>query len=239
MTRPTRGRSEARPARGQSEPVGALLLAAVVVITVATAGVVVFDHLQDAETTRADVSVTVTADGVAVAHAGGDAVPLSALRVVVRNDSGTWEPPVGVGGVVDGDADGTFEPGERWVARQSLGDDPVTVYVVDERTETLLEKAERYPTRLRRLTHTPSETPTATATSARTSTPTATETPTATATETQTTTATPTRTPTGTATATPSGPPGGGGPPGDGGPPGGGGLPGGGVTTGGAPFGPV
>lgn len=180
--------------RGQSEPLGVILLTAVVVVTVATAGVVVFDELQGSETTRADVSVTVTHDGVGLAHDGGDDVPLSALRVAVRNDSETWKPAVDAAGVVAGDADGAFEPGERWVARRSLGDDVVTVYVVDTGTGTLLDETERYPTRLRQLTHTPSDTPTPTPGATATDTPAGTRTPTATATDSTTPTASPTPT---------------------------------------------
>lgn len=150
--------------RAQSEPVGVVLLTAVVVLSVTTAGVVVFAGVGDDETTRTSVSVTVTHDGLGVAHGGGESVPLSDLRVVVRNDSETWRPAVTVAGVVDGDDDATFEPGERWVARRALGENVTTVYVVDERTGTVLKKATQYPTRLTRLTRTPTATATATPT---------------------------------------------------------------------------
>lgn len=142
--------------RAQSEMVGVLLLAAVVVLTVGTLGVAAFDHVRNDETTRADVSVLVTHDGVGITHGGGSSVPLSALRVVVRNDSATWEPSVAAAGVVDGDDDGVFEPGERWVGRRELGESKTTVYVVDTRTGSLLDKKTAYPTRRQRLTSAPS-----------------------------------------------------------------------------------
>ncbi|MFW5934732.1 MAG: type IV pilin, partial [Halolamina sp.] len=54
--------------RGQSETVGVILLTVVVVLTVGTVGTVVFSEINTAETTRADLAVSVAEDGVAVTH---------------------------------------------------------------------------------------------------------------------------------------------------------------------------
>lgn len=132
--------------RAQSESVGVVLLTVVVVLSVTTVGTVVFAQVQGTETTRADLAVTVARDGVTVTHAGGDSIPLPDLVVVVRNDSDTLRPTVTAAGVVQGDDDATFDPGERWASSRSLGEDLTTVFVVDTRTNAVLTKVTRYPT---------------------------------------------------------------------------------------------
>ena len=193
--------------RAQSEPLGVVLLTAVVVVSVSVAGVVALADAGGDETTRASLDVTVTREGVGVAHDGGASVPLDDLRVVVRNDGVGWRPTVSESDVLGGDGDAELDPGERLVVRRPLGESLTTVHVVDARTGTLLAEVEAYPTRLTSLPGTPTATPTPTApspTATLTASPTA---PTATGTPdsptaTQTSTATPAATPSPTATPT-------------------------------------
>ncbi|WP_049980048.1 type IV pilin N-terminal domain-containing protein [Halolamina rubra] len=194
-------------ARAQSETVGVILLTAVVVLTVGTVGAVVFTEVNTAETTRADLAVSVADDGVAVTHNGGEPIAFADLEVVVRSGDETWRPPMNESGVVRGDGDDRFQPSERWVWRQSLDTGEVTtVRVFDQRTGELLAEARRYPTAEVGLT--PTATSTAATPSTETSTPVETATPTATATATPTGTATATATATSTSTSTPTPTPG-------------------------------
>jgi hypothetical protein len=133
--------------RAQSESVGVILLTAVVVIVVSAAGVFVLADADGDETTRVDLSIEVTEAGVAVAHNGGNSVPLDDLRVVVRNGSETWRPDVNESGIVGNSTDEQFDRGDRWVWRESLATDEITtVQVFDLRTNTLLSEVRRYPT---------------------------------------------------------------------------------------------
>lgn len=133
-------------ARAQSETVGVILLTAIVVLTVGTAGAVVLAGVDTTETVRADLAVTVADDGVAVTHDGGQPVAFADLQVVVRNGDGTWRPPMNESGVIRGDDDGEFEPGERWAATRDLNGDAVTtVQVVERESDTVLVEVRRYP----------------------------------------------------------------------------------------------
>jgi len=193
--------------RAQSETVGVILLTAVVVLTVGTVGAVVFSEINTAETTRADLAVSVADDGVAVTHNGGEPIAFADLEVVVRSGDETWGPPMNESGVVRGNGDDRFQPSERWVWRQSLDTGEVTtVRVFDQRTGELLAEARRYPTADIELT--PTATSTAATPSTATSTSVDTATPTATATATPTGTATATATATSTSTSTPTPTPG-------------------------------
>lgn len=133
--------------RAQSESIGVILLTGVVVIVVGAAGAIVLADASGEETTRTDLAISVTDGGVAVAHNGGESVPFDDLRVVVRNGSNTWRPPVNESGVVGNDTDGQFDSGDRWVWREPLDTDELTtVQVFDRRTNTRLAEVRRYPT---------------------------------------------------------------------------------------------
>ncbi|GAB7095498.1 hypothetical protein JCM30237_26520 [Halolamina litorea] len=142
-------------ARAQSESVGVILLTAVVVVTVSAAGAVVLADAGGDESTRADLSVNVAEEGVALTHNGGDSVAFADLRIVVSHGNETWRPAVNASGIVRGDADDQFERGERWAWRQSLDISEVaTVRVFDAATGTLLAADRRYPSGASSLTPT-------------------------------------------------------------------------------------
>ncbi|GAB7013781.1 type IV pilin [Halolamina salina] len=175
--------------RAQSESIGIILLTAVVVVTVGTAGSIVLADVGGEETTRADLSVEIADEGVSVAHNGGESVAFDDLRVVVRHGNETWRPPMNGSGLLDNDSNARFDAGERWVWSQPLDTSEITVVqVFDRRTGTLLAEERRYPTVESSLTPTatPNETATATVTVTSTGTPTATPAPSETATPTDT-----------------------------------------------------
>lgn len=143
--------------RAQTESIGVILLTAVVVVTVGTAGAVMFSSIGTEDRTRADVSVTLSNDGVALAHNGGDPVAFTDLQVVVRNGNGTWRPVVDESTVLNSDGDDQFEAGERWVGWQALDRSEVTtVRVFDTNRGTLLAQERRYPSERTGLTPPPS-----------------------------------------------------------------------------------
>lgn len=132
--------------RAQSESVGVILLTAIIVLVVGTAGAVVFAGVDTTETVRADLAITVADDGVAVTHDGGQPVAFADLQVVVRHGGEAWRPPMNESGVVRGNGDEQFEPGERWVASRELDPDTVTtVQVVERESDTVLAEVRRYP----------------------------------------------------------------------------------------------
>lgn len=133
--------------RAQTESVGVVLLTAVIVLTVGGAGAVVLADVNTGETTRADLSVTVTDEGVGVTHDGGQPVAFSDLQVVIRQGNETWRPSMNASGVATGDGDEQFEPGERWTTSPPLDTGSVaTVQVVERQSNTVLADGRRYPT---------------------------------------------------------------------------------------------
>lgn len=134
------------PDRGQSEPIGVILLTGIVVVTVAVAGGIYLSTVADEDVTRADLAVSVATDELVVAHRGGDPVALADLRVVVDAGGNRTDHDLSASQVA-GDGDDRLEPGERWV-NSSVAydpDQPVHVLVVDTATGTRLAETTVYP----------------------------------------------------------------------------------------------
>lgn len=139
-------------ARGQSEVVGVLLLTAVVVLAVGTAGAFYLTSIgDDHEKTRLTVRGDVTGQNVTLVHAGGETVATANLRVRVRvNDSARavgW-----ADGATDLDTPGEFGPGDRWTVNVSRVDGAplssasvVDVGLYDTETGTRLYVAQLSP----------------------------------------------------------------------------------------------
>jgi len=166
-----------RRQRGASEVLGALLMTALVVVTMTVAGVALAPQFSDGAggTPLVDCEFTYEDGALQVTHGGGHGADASELAVVLRDGSGasTRVPFV----VDEGDDDGRFEVDET--ARFGpLGGRTEVLVVTDN---VIVCEAIVYPT-------TPTPTPG--------STPSATPTPTGTATPTAPPTATPTATPT-------------------------------------------
>jgi hypothetical protein len=175
--------------RAASEVLGAVLMTALVVVTMSVAGATLVPQfsdgsdgppLVDCETTYEDGALQVT-------HAGGHSVDASALSLVLRNDSA---PTTRVPFTVD-DGNGRFEVDDT--ARFGPLADRTTVRLV--RDDVIVCETIVYPT-----TPTASPTPIPVPTPTETATTTPASTPTATATH----TTSPTPTPTATATPTPT-----------------------------------
>lgn len=129
-----------RDARAQSETVGTVLFLAVTILLVAMVSVPVLSAFDADDGPAVRVSVDVGPDRVAVAHAGGDAVAVEAVDVVLSTDSG--DNPVGLA-AFDGLASGdSWDPGERG-SRPHGADGVLRVTVVHEPTGTLLVDVRR------------------------------------------------------------------------------------------------
>jgi len=163
--------------RGASEVLGALLMTALVVVTMTVAGVALAPQFSDGPggTPLVDCEMTYEDGALQVTHGGGHGADASDLAVVLRDGSGasTRVPFV----VDEGDGDGRFEVDET--ARFGPLTGRTEVLVVTD--NVIVCEAIVYPT-------TPTATPGAT--------PTPTAAPTPTATPTASPTATPTLTPT-------------------------------------------
>lgn len=110
------------PSRAQSSTIGVILLTAVVVITVGSAGVFVFSGIGGDDTVRADLVVIQTNESLTIEHNGGEAVPFSEVIIVVEGNE-RLRPAVNRSGLTRGDDDELFEPGERWVWNRSFDPD--------------------------------------------------------------------------------------------------------------------
>ena len=97
--------------RGQSEVVGSLLLAGLLIVTLSTVGGLailnVTDRMAD-ETPLVDCDIGTEDGDVIVTHAGGESLDVDGLETIHRNESSERQDVARV----QGDADGRFEPGE-------------------------------------------------------------------------------------------------------------------------------
>lgn len=127
--------------RGQSETVGAILLVAVVTLSVATFGTFYLGDIgEGSEAPSVDASAEVTTDEVVIYHEAGEAVEESALRVTLRVDGTEWTNVTWASGTVTGTDDGRFAEGESWTWDDGTfaEGDRVEVFLADSSTETLL-----------------------------------------------------------------------------------------------------
>jgi len=138
--------------RAQSEVVGEVLLVGIVVVAVSAIGAtIVLQSATPEERTLADVEVTAVenATRVAVVHQGGDAIAGAQLRVRVSVDGSERTTSLNATAST-GDADGQFEPGDRWVVDLAgpdlTADSAVRVRVVDDATGSVVADATVEPT---------------------------------------------------------------------------------------------
>lgn len=101
--------------RGQSELVGSILLAGVVVLAVAAFGISVFNSVDTEDRQLTDISVVVAADSVTVSHAGGEPIAASDLAAVISFDGHSERYNAGDMGVST-----PFRTGEQWVISSDL-----------------------------------------------------------------------------------------------------------------------
>ena len=116
---------------------------AVVVASVTLVGTFVLANAQNdvSETETRLLDATVEVDGeIALSHRGGESIPTSELRLIVRNDSGTVYETAFTAGVLDGADDGSFDVGDT--ARfddAGLPNGDIRVLIVHDPTGKLLE----------------------------------------------------------------------------------------------------
>ena len=129
--------------RAQSSTVGVILLTAVVVITIGTAGVFVFGGIGGDDVVRADLVVIQTNESLTIEHNGGEAIPFSEVTIIVEGNERIRQ-GVNVSRLTRGDDDQLFEPGERWVWNRSF--DPDVAWTVRAFTgESQLPVQRQYP----------------------------------------------------------------------------------------------
>jgi len=187
--------------RAQSESLATILMVAIVVTTVGIASAAVLERSQSESEVTADLAAEVTADSLSVSHRGGDSLAFDSLRVVVENETGRWRYSPATAGVVVGDTDDAFDPGERWELPSVpyRSGDVVSVTVYDTARNSRL----RTDRQVARESGGGGSTPTATTSTSTTTSTTATTTTTSTTATTTTTPTTTTTTPT-TTTTTPT-----------------------------------
>lgn len=125
--------------RGQSELVGVVLLIGVFVVVATLIGVAIIGNVlsQADDAPLVEANVSATADNVTIVHAGGDAMDVDDVFVVVRRDT---ERTVGLGSFTEltGDGDARFEPGERRRRPHPFGAGRLEVLVVHRPTNEVV-----------------------------------------------------------------------------------------------------
>jgi flagellin-like protein len=138
---------EDRSDRAQTNVVGVVLLVGVVVISVGTAGIVVFDDAtREVDDRVVDVRGAVTTGGVTLVHNGGDVLRTETLTLSVSVNGSPQRTGVSDGALTGSDP-ARFEPGERWV-NDSLSfheRSVVEVMLVDDLTGTVLFETRQHP----------------------------------------------------------------------------------------------
>lgn len=133
--------------RAQTEVIGSILLATIVILSAVTFGAFFLDTVQDeSNNTGATVQLTgsITTERVALSHNGGDSIDTDDLRVTVTvNGTDT-----GVGWASEWPGDGTFDPGETWrytFSPELHPDATVTVRLVNTASNRVLFEDTRNP----------------------------------------------------------------------------------------------
>ena len=128
--------------RGQSTVVGTILLVAVVVVSVTTFGLFSLSSITDRnESPMVDIDATLTVDGLALTHAGGDPLDATALIVRVDNDTDESFSDFEAGNLP---GDDRFAPGERWTNASTLPrGDRLTVWLIHEPSNSVLFQGDK------------------------------------------------------------------------------------------------
>ena len=119
--------------RGQSEVIGTVVLIGIVVAGLTVTGVLVLGTFADVTASnepRLALEPRVNATALTLVHGGGEPVRTDRLQVVLRGDGEEVSYTVDES-VVEGNANGLLEPGERSTKAHGLGSGPVDVVVVD------------------------------------------------------------------------------------------------------------
>jgi flagellin-like protein len=129
--------------RGQSEVIGIVLLIGVVTVLVVGVGAVLISDLyQDEERSVAAVESNMNAQTVTLDVRGGDRIPASDVRVILRGDD-EYRLQLGTNlSLRRGESNDTFAPGDKWQGENPIDGGSVTLLVVETRSSAVLHKAE-------------------------------------------------------------------------------------------------
>jgi flagellin-like protein len=129
--------------RGQSEVIGIVLLIGVVTVLVVGVGAVLISDLyQDEERSVAAVESNVTAQTVTLDVRGGDRIPASDIRVILRGDEEYRLQLVTNLSLRRGESNDTFAPGDKWQGVNPIDSGSVTLLVVETSSSAVLHKSE-------------------------------------------------------------------------------------------------
>jgi len=125
--------------RAQSHVIGVILLTAVVVTVVLLVGSVILTNTGGWSDMLADVDVEVNATTVTLTHLGGASVDTEDVVVILDGETTTrWD--LASFTQTDGSDASRFEPGDEWVGEHSLDGDSMTVTLVHEPSNTILDR---------------------------------------------------------------------------------------------------
>lgn len=107
--------------RGVSEVVSAILMVAVVIIAVSLIGVLILGGITNdvPDTPVAEFDATINETTITISHLGGDSVPLTDLRLVLRNQTTSRNYTITTANMSD-TTNTRFDPGERWTRTHGL-----------------------------------------------------------------------------------------------------------------------
>lgn len=130
--------------RGVSPVISTILLVAVVVVLASVVSAAVWATFSDeqADAPLTDHSIVLTDEHINISHLGGESIPLSELRVIVRNSttSTTYSPTTAN---LSDASDLSFDPGETWARNHSLQIQPggsLEAVLVHQPSNTLLAR---------------------------------------------------------------------------------------------------
>lgn len=133
--------------RGQSEVLGGILLAGIVVLAASAFSVAYFATISADGGPAVEVVGDATRDTLFLDHTAGESVSTASLRVVWRNASTADSIDFENGSLTGTDA--TFDPGDRWTAPpfpdggQFAANESVALYLIHEPSDKVLYSGTR------------------------------------------------------------------------------------------------
>ncbi|MFD1646579.1 type IV pilin [Haloarchaeobius litoreus] len=135
-----------RRGRGQSAPIGTLLMVALVLVAAGAAGVVIFDLSPDLLGNAPSASIDVSVEGngpdaqtLVVSHQGGDDLRIEEFDVVVRDGNSTSRMALSAFGNRSGTSDGIVDAGDSLRTTQLLSG-PTTVQLIHRPTDAVVDE---------------------------------------------------------------------------------------------------
>ncbi|MFC7133314.1 PKD domain-containing protein [Salinibaculum sp. GCM10025337] len=129
-----------RGVRGQSELIGVILLTGIIVILSVAVGTVSVSNLssQAAADPLVDIGANATTQQVTVQHMGGEKLAVSDVTVILRGTN-SERYPLETFTQRSGDDATRFEPGDEWQRTHGITGDRMTVLLVDEKANAIVD----------------------------------------------------------------------------------------------------